>query len=161
MRIVNFYILCTNSSSYWNGFTGYDRLKRLKDVCECIGFDFDMYKGKLEKGDNLLQMIHYVPELGEKIHNEPEKFMLACLYSHFEHCRYGEKERYITTWDYYNTPRALTLQEDKYISLFESIGYQMSDEELSLYEGTHELYTPDEDEEFLDEDDIPDIEEDE
>ncbi len=159
MRIVKFYILCTNSVSCWSGFTGYDKLTRLKRVCECIGFDFNMYKEKLEKGENLMQMIHYVPELGEKIQNEPEKFMLACLYLKIEGT--FDNEKCIKTWDYHNNSCALSLIEDKYISLFESLGYQMSDEELSLYEGTHELYTPEEDEEVLDEDDIPDIEEDE
>lgn len=160
MRIVNLYILCTNSDNYWSGFTGCDRFKKLKDVCEYIGFDFDMYEEKLEKGDNLIQMIHYVPELGEKIQLEPEKFMLACLCLKIEYHTL-ENDKYIKTWDYYNESRALSLKEDKYISLFESLGYQMSDEERSLYDGTHELYIAEEDEEFLDEDDIPDFEEDE
>ncbi len=90
----------------------------------------------------------------------PIKFILALLYIGLDVRFYGQ-ESYFDTWNYYAEHMNLNLEKEKYLNTLKYLGYQMSDEECSLYDGTHELYKVDEDEEFLDEDDIPDIEEDE
>lgn len=158
LKITDVYILCTNSGSDWSGISGYNRLEQLKQICELINFDYQSHAEKFEKGDNLMQMICYVTEFKEYIQRKRGKFMLALLYLNVESL-FAEKEKYIRTWNYNNESRVLSIKEDKYISLFESLGYQMSDEERSLYEGTHELYTHEEDEEFLDVEDMPESEE--
>ena len=158
LRIVNFYILCSNSDSRWDGIYGYNRLTRIKQLCEVIGFDYSVYEKKFEKGDNLMQMMHYVPEFENQVQNEPEKLMLALIYINIESL-YVDSDKYIKTWDYDNVACDLTIKQDKYIQLLKSLGYEISDEERSLYDGTHELYTPEEDEEFLDVEDMPESEE--
>ncbi len=99
-------------------------------------------------------------EVGTLFITNPIKFILALLYIGLD-VRFYSQESYFDTWDYYAYHRNLNLEKEKYLNTLKYLGYQMSDEERSLYDGTHELYKVEEDEEFLDEDDIPDIEEDE
>ncbi len=157
MKICEFYFQYTNSVSGWYGIEGYNRLDRVKEFCRYIGFDFSKYKTRLEKGNNFIEMIELVPEFADIVQNEPEKCMLTLIYLKIENQYTNGK--FIKTWDYYNISEDVSLMEKKYLILLESLGYQMSDEERSLYDGTHELYMAEEDEEFLDEDDILNMEE--
>ena len=157
--ISEFYFQYTNSVSGWYGFEGYSKFERMKDFCRYIGFDFAKYKTRLNKGNNLIEMMAHVPEFADIVQNEPERCMLTLIYLKIEN-QYT-KGHFIDTWDYHNEYKEVSHVEKKYLLLLEALGYQMSDEERSLYDGTHELYMVEEDEEFLDEDDIPDFEEDE
>lgn len=124
---------------------------------------FELLDYEYSDSDEACSFTEYMQEqkeVGTLFITNPIKFILALLYVGFDVRFYG-RESYFDTWDYYAYHRNLNLEKEKYLNTLKYLGYQMSDEERSLYDGTHELYMAEEDEEFLDEDDIPDFEEDE
>lgn len=159
LKIVDFYVVCTNDD--WNSLDGYNRLSLVHKICELIGFDFLTNAYKFQECDDLSDMLNSVPDFGEQVHKNIEKFMLACLFLNFEVDYYGGFGNYIRTWNSYNEHIDLSEKEDKYLGLLENLGYQLSDEERSLYDGTHELYKEEDEEELIDVADMPDLEEDE
>lgn len=150
--VVHVYALFTNSE--WSPLDDYYYDKNIRSLCPLLNIE---YTDELKKGDSFIDMVSNIPSFEEKMQEKPINFLLACMYINVEDV-FGDSDKFIKTWNISNEYEALDSQKRKYLDLLVSLGYQMSEEERTLYDGTHELYLREESEEFLDVADMPEIE---
>lgn len=150
LTVMCVYVQITNTDNYRSVTTP----EEIKLLFELLDIE---YKKEYNNYEDLHELMQYTPEIETVFNNNPVKFMLAALYVDTELEYYSYSVPQIKTWDYYaqyNEQFSEYYNDIKYLNTLKALGYQMSDEESSLYDGTHELYYR-EQEESVDVADMP------
>lgn len=122
-----------------------DQIEEYKSFYSLVGCDIPTDETIFENADYLHDLISADEALKSVIRQQTTRFILANLFLRFEEHHSDGTIYYIGSWDYYGHYRELSAYDKEYISLYTKLGYQMSDVERALLDGTSELYLHDED----------------
>lgn len=130
------YLLLTNNPNFF--------MQHIKDIEDCKKM-FSFLSCDVPEEENIKDFANFGDlfksniALKESVARHPIRFILAILYLRIEKTYY-DTENYLNTWNWNGKYNGVNASIDIYLHIFESLGYQFSDVEISLFDGTSELY---------------------